>query len=78
MTARLRIKEDANYTPEELEAKKQEHLSKQKQGKGEWDEALSSRAEANLKADRENVQDHDKHIEDLQKETAKKSQQGKA
>jgi hypothetical protein len=72
----LSIKEDANRTGEELEAKKQEQLDKQKRGEGHWHEELASAGESNIKADKEHVEDHDKHIEDLQKQTEKKANKG--
>lgn len=55
-TPRLFLKEDQSRTPEELERKKQEHLDKQKQGKGHWEEKLGSQSEGNVAADREEVQ----------------------
>ena len=45
------LKEDENRSPEELEAKKQEHLDKQKRGEGHWEEKLGSQSEANVAAD---------------------------
>jgi hypothetical protein len=71
------IKEDAHRTPEELEAAKQEQLQEQKEGKGKWKEELASHGESAIAADKdaEKVDDHDKHMEDLQKETAGKSEQ---
>lgn len=64
------IKEDASRSPEELEKTKQEQLKAQREGKAQWNENLASAGEASVTADRQNVQDHDKHMEDLQKETA--------
>lgn len=64
------IKEDKPSSPEELEAKKQQQLKEQQQGKGRWHEDLASAGEASITADRQNVHDHDEHMEDLQKETA--------
>lgn len=74
---RLSIKEDANRTGEELEAKKQEQLDKQKRGEGHWHEELASAGESNIKADKEKVEDHDEHIEDLQKQTQDAANKGK-
>jgi len=71
---RLRIKEDATREPHELEAKKNEQLEKQRQGKGHWHEELASSGEANVTADREKVHDHDSHMEELQKQTAQSSE----
>lgn len=67
----------AGQSPEEVEKAKQEQLKKQEQGKGEWHEELASNSESRVKADRENVQDHDEHIEDLQKKTAKQAEKEK-
>jgi hypothetical protein len=64
-TPLLRIKEDANRSPEELEK-----IKDQKQGKGQWNEKLASAGEASIAADKENVKDHDGHMEELQKQTA--------
>jgi hypothetical protein len=69
-TPLLRIKEDANRSPEELEKIKQDQLKDQKQGKGQWNEKLASAGEASIAADKENVKDHDGHMEELQKQTA--------
>jgi hypothetical protein len=76
-TSRLSIKEDANRTGEEVEAKKQEQLDKQKRGEGHWHEELASAGESNIKADKEHVEDHDEHIEDLQKQTEDAANNGK-
>ena len=72
---RLQIKEDKEQNPEEIERAKKEQLKKQQEGKGEWHEELASSSESHVKADRENVKDHDKHMEDLQKETAQKHEE---
>jgi hypothetical protein len=64
------IKEDANRSPEQLEKIKQDQLTAQKQGKGKWNEELASAGEASITADKEEVNDHGKHMEELQKETA--------
>lgn len=64
------IKEDTSRSPEELEKTKQEQLKAQKEGKAQWNESLASAGEASITADRQNVQDHDSHMEDLQKQTA--------
>ena len=71
ISPQLRLKEDGDRSPEEIEKKKQEQLQKQREGKGEWHESLASGGESNIAADKERVHDHDKHMEDLQKETAK-------
>jgi len=70
------LKEDANRSPEELEAAKQAHLKKQEHGQGQWDKELASKGEESVKADQETVHDHDSHMKDLQKETAKKGESG--
>jgi hypothetical protein len=75
-TPRMFLKEDENRSPEELEAKKQEHLDKQKRGEGHWEEKLGSQSEANVAADNESVKDHDDHMSKLQKETSKKGEKG--
>jgi hypothetical protein len=73
---RMCIKEDANRSPEQLEKIKQEQLNAQKEGKGKWNEELASKGESNIAADKEKVNDHDKHMKDLQKEGAKKGESG--
>ncbi|KAK0939441.1 hypothetical protein LTR29_008937 [Friedmanniomyces endolithicus] len=79
---RLLLKEDGNRTPEELDAKKREQLDKQKKGENTWDEGLASSSEEQIKAEKEEVGDHGKHIEELQKQTAgqseKEHEEGKA
>jgi hypothetical protein len=75
-TSRLYIKEDANRSPEQVEQAKQEQLKEQKEGKGRWREELASHGESNIAADKESVNDHDKHMADLQKEGAKKGEKG--
>lgn len=69
-TSRLRIKEDADRSPEDIEKKKNEQIQKQKEGKGHWHEELASAGESNIAADKEKVHDHGEHMEDLQKQTA--------
>ncbi|KAF2434169.1 hypothetical protein EJ08DRAFT_646620 [Tothia fuscella] len=71
------IKEDADRSPQEIENKKNEQIEKQKKGEGEWHESLASAGESNIAADKEHVKDHEDHIEDLQKETAKDAENGK-
>ncbi|KAI4814777.1 hypothetical protein E4T44_10690 [Aureobasidium sp. EXF-8845] len=66
----LLIKEDANRSPEQLEKIKQDQLKAQEEGKAEWNEELASAGEASITADKEEVNDHGKHMEELQKETA--------
>ncbi|KAJ9667342.1 hypothetical protein H2201_002543 [Coniosporium apollinis] len=75
-SARLRLKEDKERSPEEAEAAKQKQLKKQEEGKGEWHEELASSSESGIAADRQEVQDHDEHMEELQKETAEKGEKG--
>jgi hypothetical protein len=70
----LRLKEDSTKSAEETERVKQEQLQKQKEGKGHWHEELASSSESHIAADKENIDNHDKHIEDLQKETAQQTQ----
>ncbi|KAK0942059.1 hypothetical protein LTR29_006478 [Friedmanniomyces endolithicus] len=71
---RLLLKEDSTRTPEELDAKKHEQLDKQKKGENTWDEGLASSSESQIAADKEEVQDHGKHMEELQKQTAGESE----
>ena len=75
-TPRLSIKEDADRTPEQVEKSKQDQLKEQQQGKGRWREDLASHGESNIAADKESVNDHDKHMEDLQKEGKRKGEKG--
>lgn len=70
------LNEVGNRSGEELEQKKQEQLKKQEKGEGHWHEELASQSEAKLAADKQHVNDHDKHMGDLQKETAKKGEKG--
>jgi predicted secreted protein len=72
----MRIKEDADRSPEQVENAKQDQLKEQAQGKGRWREDLASSGESNIAADKEKVHDHDSHMKDLQKETAKKGEKG--
>lgn len=67
---RLYVKEDADRSPEELDRIKHEQIEKQKKGEGHWHEELASAGESNVAADKEKVDNHDEHIEDLQKESA--------
>lgn len=71
----LRLKEDSTKSAEETERIKQEQLQKQKEGKAQWNEELASSSESHVAADKENVNNHDQHIQDLQKETAQKTQE---
>lgn len=66
------LKEDGNRSGEELNKTKHEQIEKQKKGEGHWHEELASAGEANITADKDKVDDHDSHIEDLQKQTAEK------
>ena len=75
-TPRMALKEDGNRSPEELEKKKQEQLQEQKEGKGRWREDLASSGESNIAADKQNVNDHDSHIQELQQEGKKKGEKG--
>ena len=65
----FRLKEDADRSPEEVEKAKQDSL------KGKDHRGTASASEEHVAAEREEVKDHDKHMEDLQKETANKSQE---
>jgi hypothetical protein len=75
-TPRMCIKEDADRSPEQLEKIKQDQLKEQKEGKGRWREELASHGESNIAADKEKVNDHDKHMKELQQEGAKKGEKG--
>lgn len=66
----LALREDKSQTPQEIEKAKQEQL---KDGKKKQD--LESSSETVVKADREQVSDHDSHIDKLQKETAQQKEQ---
>ncbi|KAI9666131.1 MAG: hypothetical protein M1821_004066 [Bathelium mastoideum] len=74
----LRIKEDKAHDPDHLESVKQSQIKKQEQGKGHWHEELASAGESGVKADREReqVDDHDQHIEELQEHTKGKAEKG--
>jgi len=80
----LLIKEDAERSGEEIDQKKHEQIDKQKKGEGHWHEELASGSESSISADRgsHKIDDHEDHMEDLQKETAgkaeKESEHGKA
>lgn len=75
-TPARKLKEDADRSADEVEKKKHESVDKAKRGEGEWHESLASAGESNIAADKHDVEDHDKHMEDLQKETANKSENG--
>ena len=69
----LRLKEDKPQDPDEVEKAKHEQM---KPGKGQSQERdkLSSSSESAIAAENEKVDDHGKHIEDLQQETAQQSE----
>ncbi|KAF2438057.1 hypothetical protein P171DRAFT_437145, partial [Karstenula rhodostoma CBS 690.94] len=71
-TPRAFLNEVGNRSGEQLEQKKQEQLKKQEKGEGHWHEELASQSEAKMAADKEHVEDHDKHMG----ETAKKGEKG--
>jgi hypothetical protein len=75
-TPRMLLKEDADRSPEQIEKKKQEQLKKQEKGEGEWHESLASSSESHIAADKDNVKDHDSHMNKLQEETKKKGEKG--
>lgn len=56
---------------DEVQKAKDDQLSKQKEGKGHWEEGLASDSESIVKADRGEVDASKKTIEKLQEETAK-------
>lgn len=67
----LRLKEDKAQDPDEIEKAKQEQLRS-----GERKRELESHSEESVKAEQEHgkIDDHEEHIEDLQKETAANSE----
>ncbi|KAI9712827.1 MAG: hypothetical protein M1820_001449 [Bogoriella megaspora] len=75
-TRNLRLKEDKERSPESAEAAKQEQLKKQEQGKGQWHEELASAGETTVKAEREKVDDHGEHMEELQKRGKEEREKG--
>ncbi|KAK3701752.1 hypothetical protein LTR37_015272 [Vermiconidia calcicola] len=66
----LRLKEDVERNPEEVEQAKQDQLKDK-----EWKRELASGSEESVGADREHVKDDDKHMEELQKQTAQQTQE---
>lgn len=64
----LRLRENKEQDPEEVEKKKQQNLKDGKQRE------LQSAGEEAVGADQEKVKDDKKHMEELQKETANESQ----
>jgi hypothetical protein len=66
----LKLREDRDRSPEEVEKAKQEQMKKQ-----EWHRDVASQSEEHVAAEKEHVQDHDSHMEKLQKETAQKSEE---
>ncbi|ORY13481.1 hypothetical protein BCR34DRAFT_263784 [Clohesyomyces aquaticus] len=62
---------------DEIEAEKQDSLSKQKAGKGHWKGELASDSESIVKADRGEVEASEETIKKLQDEAVKASQQKK-
>jgi hypothetical protein len=75
-TPRMAIKEDADRSPEQVEQAKQDQLNEQEKGQGRWREDLASHGESNIAADKQEVNDHDKHMKELQQEGKKKGEQG--
>jgi hypothetical protein len=63
------LKEDKEQSGQDLEKAKQEQFKS-----GDKRRELESNSEAGVKADRQNVKDHDKHMEDLQKQTAQQKE----
>lgn len=74
VASRLRLKEDKERSPEEADRVKEEQRQKAEAGKGEWHESLASQSESHVAADRQGVKDHDKHMEELQQQTAQDAQ----
>ncbi|RMZ15114.1 hypothetical protein D0862_01794 [Hortaea werneckii] len=69
----LRLKEDKEQTPEQVEKAKQEQMKGNKNARDE----LTSSSEAAVHADKEQPADKNSHIQEMQKQTANKSQQEK-
>ncbi|KAK5740792.1 hypothetical protein LTR17_004382 [Elasticomyces elasticus] len=63
---------------EEVEAHKQDQLQKQKEGKGHWKDELASDSESIVKADRNETGSTKDNIAELQKESTKLANEGKA
>ncbi len=70
IASRLRLREDADRSPEEVEKQKQESMKKSGSTRG-----VASASEEVVGADQQKVKDHDKHMEELQKQTAQKSEE---
>ncbi|KAJ6199708.1 hypothetical protein J3E72DRAFT_305304 [Bipolaris maydis] len=70
------IKEDADRSSDQIEQAKQDQLKEQKQGQGRWREDLASSGESNIAADRQQVDNHDAHMKELQQEGKKKGEKG--
>ncbi|KAK5123637.1 hypothetical protein LTR85_002675 [Meristemomyces frigidus] len=68
----LRLKEDAARSGEEIDKIKKDQMEKQEKGEGHWHEELASSSESHIKADRQQPEDKDAHIEELQQQTAEK------
>ncbi|KAL2058304.1 hypothetical protein ABVK25_001030 [Lepraria finkii] len=79
-SARAALSEsDHSLDDDERKAKIDHHmddqLNKQKEGKGHWTRELSSNSESAVKADRGEIEDVGKYMENLQKETSKDMQE---
>lgn len=66
----LRLKEDKEQSPKEIEKQKQENLKN-----NEKNRELASSSEEVVDAEQEKVKDHDQHMDKLQKQTAQKSEE---
>ncbi|KAI7166287.1 hypothetical protein D0869_13822 [Hortaea werneckii] len=69
----LRLKEDKEQSPEQVEKAKQEQMKGNKNAR----EELTSSSEAAIHADKEQPAEKNSHIQEMQKQTANKSQQEK-
>merc|ERR1711967_168479 len=69
----LRFKEDKEQSPEQVEKAKQEQMKGNKNAR----EELTSSSEAAVHADKEQPADKNSHIQEMQKQTANKSQEEK-
>ncbi|EMD64344.1 hypothetical protein COCSADRAFT_36923 [Bipolaris sorokiniana ND90Pr] len=76
ITQRMGIKEDADRSADQIEQAKQDQLKEQKQGQGRWREDLASSGESNIAADRQQVDNHEAHMKELQQEGKKKGERG--
>lgn len=71
------LKEDhKDPSGEKTERIKQDQVNKAEKGKGHWHEELASAGESNVKADQQEVKDHDEHMDELQQQGKKQAEKG--